>query len=402
MDNLSYIILGAGPTGLTFARSLLALGIDDFVVLEKESSIGGLCRTVSTEWGNVDVGGGHMWNTKYSAAEAFVNRHFGNRWIEYDRHSTIILDNQEIGYPIEEFLWQLSHYEIIECLNDMAHRPLSQPTNFREWVYAKFGKRLAELYMIPYCQKLWGEPLDRLSLSWLHKLPHPNFRKILLSILEKRPDLTNLFHARWKYPNGGGFQSIFNAIAEPIKHKIILSTQIENIEIGLEHIVNKKYRAKKIVTTIPWKIWAETSNFSLKSEINRLDHVGLTVSLVVPISSHAQWSYYPSLHLPYHRRFFAHNWMPSASFDFLETNVKRFVSGGSLADFHNEYAYPVYDSNRDDAITKIKWEAQLNGIISLGRWGACDYANSDVCIWQAMNAATSEVGVTIEHLLSRI
>ena len=43
-----YIILGAGPAGLAFANKLLEFGEDDFLVLEKEDTAGGLCRSVDS------------------------------------------------------------------------------------------------------------------------------------------------------------------------------------------------------------------------------------------------------------------------------------------------------------------------------------------------------------------
>jgi len=45
MENFKYIILGAGPAGLTFANRLLELGETSFIVLEKEAEAGGLCRS---------------------------------------------------------------------------------------------------------------------------------------------------------------------------------------------------------------------------------------------------------------------------------------------------------------------------------------------------------------------
>ena len=46
---MKFLILGAGPAGLTFANRLLQNGIDDFLVLEKENEAGGLCRSRETD-----------------------------------------------------------------------------------------------------------------------------------------------------------------------------------------------------------------------------------------------------------------------------------------------------------------------------------------------------------------
>ena len=45
MLHVDFCILGAGPSGLTFAHQVLRSGNSSFVVLEKEAEAGGLCRS---------------------------------------------------------------------------------------------------------------------------------------------------------------------------------------------------------------------------------------------------------------------------------------------------------------------------------------------------------------------
>ena len=45
MEKVKYLILGAGPAGLTFANRLKQSGEDSFLVVEKETEAGGLCRS---------------------------------------------------------------------------------------------------------------------------------------------------------------------------------------------------------------------------------------------------------------------------------------------------------------------------------------------------------------------
>ena len=40
MEHVKYLILGAGPAGLAFARTLKDLGEDSFLILEKERPAG--------------------------------------------------------------------------------------------------------------------------------------------------------------------------------------------------------------------------------------------------------------------------------------------------------------------------------------------------------------------------
>ena len=38
-----------------------------------------------------------------------------------------------------------------------------EPTDFRPWIDRAFGKGLAELFMVPYNEKVWGYPLETLG-----------------------------------------------------------------------------------------------------------------------------------------------------------------------------------------------------------------------------------------------
>ena len=60
MEKYKYLILGAGPAGLTFANLLLQNGEESFLVIEKESEAGGLCRSHEVDGAPLDIGGGHF------------------------------------------------------------------------------------------------------------------------------------------------------------------------------------------------------------------------------------------------------------------------------------------------------------------------------------------------------
>ena len=61
---MKYLILGAGPAGLTFANKLLERGENDFLVLEEKTEAGGLCRSTDVDGSPFDTGGGHFLDVK--------------------------------------------------------------------------------------------------------------------------------------------------------------------------------------------------------------------------------------------------------------------------------------------------------------------------------------------------
>ena len=58
---MKYIILGAGPAGLSYANRLKKSGETSFLVLEREKDAGGLCRSVNVDTALWTGGGGIFW-----------------------------------------------------------------------------------------------------------------------------------------------------------------------------------------------------------------------------------------------------------------------------------------------------------------------------------------------------
>ena len=74
MDKVKYLILGAGPAGLTFASKLKEYGETSFLVLEKELMAGGLCRCVMVDDSPFDIGGGHFLDVRRPKVNNFLFR----------------------------------------------------------------------------------------------------------------------------------------------------------------------------------------------------------------------------------------------------------------------------------------------------------------------------------------
>lgn len=71
---MKYLILGAGPAGLSFANRLQQNGENSFLVLEKEKEAGGLCRSKEIDGRPLDIGGGHFIDVRNSRVLQFCLR----------------------------------------------------------------------------------------------------------------------------------------------------------------------------------------------------------------------------------------------------------------------------------------------------------------------------------------
>ena len=100
MEKVKYLILGAGPAGLTFANRLKELSEDSFLVLEKEQEAGGLCRSVMVDGSPFDIGGGHFLDVRRPAVNTFLFRFMPKEeWKLFERDSRIAVSYTHLTLP---------------------------------------------------------------------------------------------------------------------------------------------------------------------------------------------------------------------------------------------------------------------------------------------------------------
>ena len=250
---MKYLILGAGPAGLSFAYCLLQRGEKNFLILEKEKEAGGLCRSRQIDNAPLDIGGGHFIDIRNKKVLQLL---FGvmpeEEWNLYERNSQIAIYDQFINSPIEANIWQLSIEKQVEYLKDIAaagcNLGIPKPDKFTEWIYWKLGKKIAEDYMIPYNQKMFAKDLDSLGTYWLEKLPNVSFEETLRSCLEKKAYGTQPGHTKFYYPKKYGSGEVWHRLAERMSDHIKYNIVVDTLEVQ-SRIVNREYKAENIIRT---------------------------------------------------------------------------------------------------------------------------------------------------------
>ena len=117
---MKYLILGAGPAGISVANKLKMSGEDSFIVLERESEAGGLCRSCEVDGAPFDIGGGHFLDVRRPEVNDFLFRFMPeDEWNKFDRDSRIVIGNNTVGHPIENLSHQLAAISALKCLKDL-------------------------------------------------------------------------------------------------------------------------------------------------------------------------------------------------------------------------------------------------------------------------------------------
>lgn len=399
---MKYLILGAGPAGLTVANKLKQVGITDFLVLEKENEAGGLCRTMDVDGSAFDIGGGHFLDVRRPKVNEFL---FGfmpeEEWNIFTRDSRIVVNGNVVNHPIEANIWQMKIDDQVEYLKSIATAGCNvgteMPESFVDWIYWKLGDRVAQDYMIPYNQKMFSKELNQLGTYWLEKLPNVSFEDTLRSCLTHKAYGTQPGHAQFYYPKKYGYGELWLRMAATIEGQSEYNKTVKAIDFTTKTVTTAdgmSYKADTIITTIPWLEFDEIIGMpdDIRESIHDLKFSSIQTEYVSEnLDTTCQWIYYPDPKLSYHRILVRHNFCPNSKGYWTETNSERIGMEAPNAHFEymNQYAYPL-NTIKKPAIMKclLSWSKE-QGVIGLGRWGEHQHYNSDVTVNLALKLVES-------------
>ena len=396
---MKYLILGAGPSGLTLANRLKQMGETSFFVLEKEKEAGGLCRSTQVDGSPFDIGGGHFLDVRRPKVNEFLFQFMPEEeWEKFDRDSRIAVNGDVISHPIEANIWQMKLENQVEYLKSIAvagcNLKEEMPQEFVSWIYWKLGDKIAENYMIPYNQKMFGEDLNQLGTYWLEKLPNVSFEETLLSCLTKKAYGEQPGHAQFFYPKKYGYGELWLRMAEEIKGQIKYDASVHAIDFDTNTVTTKEgetYSADVIISTIPWMEFAKITGMpqELKEKIGHLKYSSVqTAYFPDNLDTEAQWVYCPDPELSYHRILVRHNFCNGSKGYWTECNSTRVdETTESTFQYMNQYAYPLNTIGKPEIMKELLEWAKTRRVYGLGRWGEHQHYNSDLVVELALKMA---------------
>lgn len=401
MSKVKYLVLGAGPAGLTLANRLLEKGENSFLVLEKEMLPGGLCRSVDIDGSPLDIGGGHFLDVRDKRVNDFLFQFLPEtEWNRFARNSQIFVHNQYIGHPFEANIWQFDIDRQVEYLKSIAEAGCVQgnnaPTVFTDWIEWKLGKKIAEDYMLPYNKKMFSKDLEMLGTYWLEKLPDVSFEDTLRSCLEKKAYGKQPGHAQFYYPKNYGYGELWKRMGDCLDDHMILNAEVCDLSLAQAEIVIKctngqKYTADNVIFTVPWKCIERSAALpdQIREGIRKLKHNSVRIEYHKEnLDTKAHWIYYPDEAVSYHRILVRHNFALGSRGYWTETNSERVCEKPDTQySYMNEYAYPLNTVEKPAIMKRLAEWGRMNHIYALGRWGEHSHFNSDVTVGRALDLA---------------
>lgn len=260
MESVRTLIVGAGVSGLATA-AWLGEG-HDYLILEAEEEIGGYCRTVRRE-GFVWDYSGHFFHFKRPELEQWLRERMpGQEVLRVKRRSFISYGGRRIDFPFQKNIHQLPQEEMIDCLYDLylarapaelGGQPGAPERNFKEMLYARFGKSIAEKFLVPYNEKLYACDLAQLDVQAMGRFfPHADLGEVIRNM--KEPDNSG-YNATFSYPRGGAVEYV-KALASAVRQEAI-SVGEPLLELDLSAKVartgRRSIRFQTLVSTLPFQ-----------------------------------------------------------------------------------------------------------------------------------------------------
>lgn len=426
-------VIGAGLSGLSAAYHLGS----DYIVLEREAEVGGLCRSVATKGYVFDLAP-HIFFTGNQYVSGLIDDLLHGDLVRQARRAYIYLKGTYVEYPFEVNLHGLPRETIDECISGFKERGRTQSRNFLEWIHSTFGAGIAKHYMVPYNEKVWKYPLDQMNVDWIAgRVPVPSMDEMIRGAKEKVKKNYGP-NAYFLYPRGGGIGAIADALASRVGN-ISLNSEAVEIDPKDPEGVNVTYRedgGKKrtiesdaVLSSMPLpeivKIMRDAPNEVVEASERLVYNSLICVNIGVdrPRISDKHWLYFPESEYVFNRISFPMNFSeetaPRDRSSILvevtyrgtrpnleETKIKvreGLIAAGILRgddkvdvfdalDF--KYAYVINDLDHRRNVAIIHDYLRGNRIHPMGRFGEWGYLNMDRSILSGRNVAEKiRVGV---------
>ncbi len=215
-----FVIVGAGPAGLTAGYELTRLGHRP-LVLEQSGTVGGLARTEQYRGFYFDMGG-HRFFTKVEEVKKMWHEVLGRDFLRRPRLSRIYYRNRFFDYPLKPLnairgLGFLQGGLIVLSYLRWQLFPYRHEDTFEQWVTNRFGRRLFLTFFKTYTEKVWGIPCSTLKAEWAaQRIKDLSLRTAILSMFFKPRKTIKTLIEEFDYPRLGPGM-MWRAVADEIQ-----------------------------------------------------------------------------------------------------------------------------------------------------------------------------------------
>ncbi len=438
------IIIGAGPSGLSAACKTLEDQSKKVFIIEKESNVGGLSKTLEYGEFKTDIGP-HRFFTKNKEILNFVKDLLGDELLTVKRITRFYIDRKYYFYPIKlgNVLKNIGFLKsgriILEYIYERIKRLTREKkvNSLEEFFISEFGKTLSNLNMINYSEKIWGISPKHISADWAQqRIKKLSIIEILKNLFLNKNNTKTLIDYFY-YPRFGSsmlYEYMKKMILKSNRGEIEFNTFPEVIYHNHCKIYKILFNGKKhfevningdVISSIPITILlSKLEPPPPQSVLNAFkclkfrSHISLIILLDKPRIFDDQWIYFPNKEIPFGRIMEPKNFSSSLSppqktslvveffcddhdniwnmdkdklFHLVYPHLERlkYIEYKEVMNYfiHKEKdAYPIYKLNYLENLKVIKeYLSNIKNLIVIGRNGLFRYNNQDHAIEMGLN-----------------
>lgn len=422
------LILGSGLCGLSTAQHLEA----PHLMCDQNDRPGGHTRSETVDGFTFDYGP-HILYPKSPDTGNIIRAAMGENLKVQGREAWVyhLARGRYTRFPFQNHLYGLAPEVIKDCIMGVfeAHQrqDAGPPTDYRDWIERTFGRGIAEHLYVPYSEKLWTFPLERMNYHWIERrVPIASAEQVLDGALSELSHRFG-FNAEFWYPIEGGIEELpkgFVSRAGTIENrKRVVSVDPKARRVHFVDGEVKEYGV--LVSSIPLPAFVplvEGAPIQVREAAARLEYNSICcVNLGVdrPKISDYHWVYFYENDFGFHRLSFPMNFNDSvapAGTSSISTEIayskhrpldKQGIVERTIAELTKAnillpddriltsqvldipYAYVIYDLDHRKNTDRVRSWLMENRILPFGRYGEWEYFNMDHSIESGMRAAAT-------------
>ena len=399
--HVKYLIIGAGISGLTFANYIK----DDYLILEKESEVGGYCRTIKKGDFIWDYAG-HFFHFKTDEfKKLFIDNVDKNDIIHKDKCTKILYKNSFIDYPFQTNIHQLEKQDFIDCLYDLFNKTEKENyDNFLDMLYGKFGQSIVEKFLRPYNEKLYACDLRTLDTDAMGRFfPYADIKQIINNMKASKD---SSYNNTFLYPKNGAGSFIDILYNNLDKENVLLNTTIISVDINKKIVKTKsgeEYEFEYLINSAPLNHFLQLFNDTNLSNLEK--ELSYNKVLVFNLGfnkkskyTNEHWIYIPEKDSNYYRIGFYDNILDANKLSMYieigyDKNANINVQEQLDLTLINLKKHGIIDDSingeTDKKIQDLKETLKDNQIYTIGRYGAWTYCSMEDCMLEAKNLSNS-------------
>ena len=294
------LIIGAGISGLSYA----AKTPNDYLIVEKDNEIGGYCKTIYSGDYVWDYSG-HFFHFQRPEIKDYVMSRLDEKDIlKVRKYTQIYYKGIYVDYPFQMNIHQLNKDEFIDCLYDLfTIDDSTEVTSFKKMLFAKFGKSIAEKFLIPYNEKLYATDLYKLDVDAMGRFfPYADKEQIVRNFKNSTNQSYNSFLL---YPRKGVIKIVESVASHVDKSKILLGEKLLSVDMKNKKAVTDKRTIEydNLISTMPFPVLMDKCGVEYDKEVyswNKVLVFNLGFDKKGPEKQN-NWIYFPDRELVFYR-----------------------------------------------------------------------------------------------------